>query len=297
MSFRRSFLAIPLLALMVASAPAALPTSGTLQDKRLREASGLAPSRLAHGRFWAINDSGNAPTLFALTAQGLALGRVQVSNALNRDWEALGSGPCPADLGGDACLFIADTGDNEANRHDVRIEIVREPALPNVAPIKPIRTLMISFSDGPRDVETLLVHPISGKLYLVDKRKGWANDGPVSVYEVTGAANASIHVARPIVALATTSSDGFTLGRLTDGAFSPDGETLILRDLQRLYQAAWPVTSPALSLTSKPSPPFAQAEALTFTQNGKSVLVTSEGQGSPIVQIDLPQDAAATAAR
>jgi hypothetical protein len=280
--------ALPLLTIVIATAPAASQVSGRLQDKRLREASGLAASRLVDGRFWAINDSGNAPILFALDANGSALGRVRVANTLNRDWEALGSGPCPVTVSSADCLYIGDVGDNEANRTDIRIEIVVEPLPGNVSSVTPARTLTITFEEGPRDVETLLVHPKTGDLFLVEKLKRAALGNPAPLYQVIVRDTSNATIARRVGSVGATTRSGQSVGRITDGGFLPDGRSIALRDLERTYKAIWPPNQGVLSLSPFPSPQLPQAEALAVSADGKSVLVTSEGQGSAIAKVVLP---------
>jgi hypothetical protein len=282
-------LTFALITFVIAAAPAMLPKSGTLQDMRLREASGLAVSRIIPELYWAINDSGNAPILFALDRTGAALGRVRVANTLNRDWEALGSGPCPQDHGGHACLYLADTGDNDANRDDIRIEIVPEPAPNATAEIVAFRTLAVTFEDGPRDVEALLVHPQTGELYLIEKLPRAKIGNSAALYHLDVVRGQNKAIAKRCGTIPSLATSGDAVGRITDGAFVPDGKRLVLRDLDRTYVALWR-DDPAnpLRLTPFPSPSFRQGEALAVSSDGKSVVLTSEGRASPIVQVDLP---------
>src|SRR5262245_1082453 len=91
--------------------------TGRLTDPELSEASGLVPSTSEPNGYWAQNDSGHEPQLFAFDSAGRALGTVRVQGARNRDWEATSSGPC--DQG--SCIYIGDIGDNGADRQHVRV--------------------------------------------------------------------------------------------------------------------------------------------------------------------------------
>ena len=82
----------------------------------LREASGLAVSRTQPGVLWAHNDSGDAPTLYAITMKGVILARIAVLDAVAIDWEDIAAGPCPEDGATSHCLYVADTGNNNRNR-------------------------------------------------------------------------------------------------------------------------------------------------------------------------------------
>ena len=81
---------------------------GELTDPELTETSGLVQSRLESDRFWAHNDSGDSPRLFALRESGAALGIVTLDIDLAVDWEDMAMG----EIGGDPILVIGDIGDN-----------------------------------------------------------------------------------------------------------------------------------------------------------------------------------------
>jgi hypothetical protein len=92
------------------------PTDSVVQLPGLPEASGLAVSRRTPGRLWTHNDSGE-PILFALDTRGSVTGRVRLSGAGVEDWEAIAVGPC----GSNACIYVADIGDNETGRNRITI--------------------------------------------------------------------------------------------------------------------------------------------------------------------------------
>ena len=62
--------------------------TGKLAHTEIEEASGLAPSRRREDVLWTLNDSGNAPALFALDPRGRDLGRVPLA-VPNVDFEDL----------------------------------------------------------------------------------------------------------------------------------------------------------------------------------------------------------------
>ena len=63
--------------------------AGHIQNKRLSESSGLASSNRYDQVLWSMNDSGNAPELFALNTQGDDLGTWTLGETVQSDWEAL----------------------------------------------------------------------------------------------------------------------------------------------------------------------------------------------------------------
>jgi hypothetical protein len=90
----------------------------------VRESSGLARSARDPSLFWTHNDAGHGPALFAIGGDGRLLGRVIIGGARAVDWEDIEAAPCD-----DAsCLWIADIGDNDADRSHITVYRVRESA-------------------------------------------------------------------------------------------------------------------------------------------------------------------------
>jgi hypothetical protein len=81
-------------------------------------------------------------------------------------------------------------------------------------------------------------------------------------------------------------------GLLTDGAFLPDGEHVLLRG----YTAATLLTFPAFEVVgSFPLPRQRQGEGLSVGRDGR-VLVSSEGVGEDVLEVELPREVRAALA-
>ena len=203
--------------------------SGTLvRIPDLPEASGVAVSRRSPGRLWAHNDSGDA-VLVALDTRGSVTGRVRVSGTKIDDWEALAVGSCP----GGSCIYIADIGDNEAERKRITIHRVPEPSGEDAVAVKD--TFHATYPDGAHDAETLLVAP-DGGLFIVTK----GETDNVGLYRFPrelrpGATHPLERVGKP-----RASGKAPATERITDGAVSPDGTWVVLRTRQgfALHRAA-----------------------------------------------------------
>ena len=141
----------------------------TIQE--LPEASGIAVSRIVPGRLWSHNDSGQ-PVLFALDARGSVTGRLRLSGVGVEDWEALAVGPCPAG----SCLYVADIGDNDAERKRITIYRFQEPSRAE-ASVAVKDVFHATYPDGAHDAEALLVTPAGGLLIVT---KG--DTGAVALY-------------------------------------------------------------------------------------------------------------------
>jgi hypothetical protein len=209
--------------------PAQCQASGALvRIPELPEASGVAISRRSPGRLWAHNDSGDA-VLVALDTGGSVTGRVRVSGVKVDDWEAVAVGACP----GGSCIYIADIGDNKAERQRITIHRVPEPSTEDFVAVKD--TFHATYPDGAHDAEALLVAP-DGALFIVTKGETDA----VGLYRFPrelrpGATHQLERVGKP-----RASGKAAATERITDGAVSPDGTWVVLRTRQgfAIHQAA-----------------------------------------------------------
>ena len=284
---RRLALAAALVATLGAAPPATLPgrdwqvrapvradRTGTFEDPRVGESSGVAASRTHAGIFWTVNDSGNDPILFATDTLGADLGAFEVTGAANQDWEDAAVGPC----GGSSCVYIADTGDNAEARPEVAIHRVPEPVPGTLARgVTPAgETLRVRYPDGPHDVEAMYVDA-TGDVHLISKGR----TGGVLHFRVRGTAWGATE---PVVAEAMGSlplDPGLSLSdRITGAALSPDGGTAVVRSYRRLHFFAVrddgrlePLGTPPVACSVAGLEP--QGEAVTWVGPGRLVL-TSE---------------------
>jgi len=141
---------------------------GDIENHKLIEASGLAQSSVSADVFFAINDSGNLPELFAMDSTGRDLGFWRVDVEENVDWEDIAS----FRYKGESYLLIADTGDNFRWRPSIELIIIREPdpdvlAMDSVIPVE--WKIELEYSDGYRDCEAVAVDEKSETVLLLSK--------------------------------------------------------------------------------------------------------------------------------
>lgn len=187
----------------------------------LSEVSGVAVSSGQPGVLWTHADSGTDPILFALDAGGNIIGRTPVAvdtTGGEGDWEDIAAGACPSGN----CLYIADTGDNSAEREWVAIHRLAEPPAPGGAPV-PVETFRMRYPEGARDAEALFVLP-EERAFVVTK----GGDGPVAIYEYPGPLNSS-QVATLRLVRALTAGEVQLGDRVTGASASPDGRWVALR--------------------------------------------------------------------
>ena len=235
----------------------------------VHEASGAAASRRHPGIIWTHNDSGD-PELFAVNAAGQLAGRVRIRGAENQDWEDIAVAPCPS---GGACLYIADIGDNEAERASVTIYRVPEPALDD-AQTGPAEMIRARYPDGAHDAEALFVLP-DGTVHILTK----GETGAVALYRLpVDTPTSSVLVMERLREFA----DGEVKRseRITGADASRDGRWIAIRTLN---EAAIYPTNAFLQGRDQPigradlrALKEAQGEGIAFAGDGALVL-TSEG--------------------
>ncbi len=214
--------------------PLSYEETGVFDAGRLRESSGVAVSKRQPGVIWTHNDSGDEALLYATNLHGSDLGTFRVRGAEAQDWEDISLGPCPNGYQQDACIYIADTGDNDAKRDYGVIYIIPEPDVSTAAKSSPTRTqpaqrLRVTYADGPRDVEALAVTP-NRDILLITK----GTREPIELYSL-----AAGNLDRDFVGLTVVDTLPIVpslQGRLvTAAAISPSGRFLAVRTYTELY--------------------------------------------------------------
>jgi len=139
--------------------------SGHISSPNITELSGLAPMQAAGTGYWAINDSGNKPELFAISGNGQHLETFELP-IVNRDWEAIAS----FKLHGKSWLLIGDVGDN-LYRHAVSsLYLFEEPEIAGKnKKLKLTRRIEFSYPEGPQNVEAMAVSVGEKAVYLIGK--------------------------------------------------------------------------------------------------------------------------------
>ncbi|MGW0927148.1 WD40 repeat domain-containing protein [Streptomyces sp. NPDC002644] len=258
------------------AAPAAAEeTDGgfTLQDPRITESSGLAASRRHPGIYWTHNDSDDGSRVFAVDGRtGRTVATVTLAGVGQaRDVEAVSVGP-------DGRVYVGDIGDNFDGGWDhVWIYTFPEPKELRDATVRATQ-YVVRYEGGARDAESLAVHPRTGRVYIVDKRR----DGGGRLFAGPERLSASgVNVFRPVAEVGVWA---------TDAAFSPDGSLLAVRGYLEGVLLDWNAGRP--EERERLSPPFqGQGESLAFTADGTRLLFGSEGERSRVVARPAPRGA------
>ncbi|TMQ90796.1 hypothetical protein ETD83_33865 [Actinomadura soli] len=246
-----------------------------INDSRITESSGLAASARHPGIVYTHNDSGGVPKIYALDAGGRVRAVLTLAGAGARDWEGIALGK---DGHGRPAIFVADIGDNLGGAWPyVTVYRIREPSRLGSRTL-PATAFKIKYPDGPRNAETFMINPRTNRLFIASKLFGG------KVYEAPAKLRTSGYNVLQKVANAPAMA--------TDGAFSPDGRTCVIRSYfgARLYSVG-PDGRPGKSMTSIDIPLQSQGESLSYTADGRSLLVGSEGENQPVYRLPLPDEA------
>lgn len=236
----------------------------TITDPRLVELSGLALSRTHADLAYTINDSGNAPVVYALkVSTGDVVGTTRIRGGNLVDTEALS-------IDSAGTLWIADTGDNNNRRRDAALYALPEPGAGDHTVVA--TRYPITYPDSQPNVETLLINPASDEKFLVTKGllAGAVFRLPATLR--TSRTNTPSAVDASVAAMAT------------DGAITPDGRFAIIRNYgtMSVYDAA---TWQLVRTDGLPKQP--QGETLAVESGATSVLIGSEGVHSQLRRVAL----------
>jgi hypothetical protein len=279
---------------------------GTVGSDELVEASGLVASRAHPGVLWSHNDGGGDPGVFAVGTDGFDIGFHPLAADGVTDVEDIALG-----RDGDIdVLYLADIGDNDAERDSVRVYRFPEPDPASSEPITEFEVLEYVYPDLPHNAETLLIDDANQRLVIVTKEQAPDADGQLDRFgrtepsfvfegplEVPFAGDEPIELT-PVGSIDTpqletlTVSDGLhpatTLGFggvPTGGDVSPDGSLVVLRT----YEAVWvwprePGQRVAEAFGNEPcqvtSAPEPQGEAVAFVDDG--LVTVGEGVNPPL---------------
>lgn len=232
----------------------------TVQDDRIREASGISRSTYARPVVFLHNDSGDKPRFFAVGRDGATKAVFRVRNVRARDWEDMAAGP-------DHTLWLGDIGDNAERRDSISVVRVREPLTLRSRAVRGTR-FRFRYANGPHNAEALLVMPRTGRLYVVTKASPHGGIFRAPKRLSTRRTNVLHRVAR-------------APRLVTGGDVAPGGDRIVLRTHNNAYfyrRIGGRATKVLL-------PYERQGEAIGFTRRGNAVDITGEGLEQPIWQV------------
>ncbi len=141
-----------------------------LSNARLHEPSGLAASRINPDVQYVHSESNIQGMVAVSTRNAQVLGRYDVAIPRQWDWEDIATGPCPAG----SCVYAGDIGRVNGKPNPPSTFSVYRVAEPNLAAGKTSGRLTgdlfrFRYPDGAHNAEALMVHPVTGKIYVITK--------------------------------------------------------------------------------------------------------------------------------
>jgi hypothetical protein len=244
-------------------------SAGTLDNKSIDEASGMAMSVLNENAFWTHNDSGDKARLFLVSTSAQYQATCTLEDAANRDWEDISVAKDP--VSGKSRIFIGDIGDNNAVYDYGTIYILDEPVISanKDITVSQFDKMTFRYEDGKRDAETLMVDPLTGDIYIVSKR-----ESSVQVYRISYPFNYSDTVtANRLMSIPFT--------QMVGGDISVDGTEILLKNYNKVWY--WPRKKGKTIAEALSQKPFEttyiqepQGEAICWSRDGKSFFTISE---------------------
>lgn len=264
---------------------------GKIANPDITEASGLAASKCQPDVFWTHNDSGDDAFIFAINSKGENLGTWRVKNAENIDWEDIAEFK---DTSGRCFVYVGDIGDNKLKRDVHTIYRIREPQVSgasanttrkNSLETEPTETLDFTYPDRDQNAETLMVHPVSGDIYVLTKNR----ERPSGVFKLKplfGTADA-----QKAERLADLKVPSIPNGLLTGGDISPDGRRVVICDYADGYELALPAGDANFDDIWKQAPfkidlgERDTGEAVCYGADGSTIYATTENKHAPVIEV------------
>ncbi|MFI6022205.1 WD40 repeat domain-containing protein [Streptomyces sp. NPDC051287] len=241
----------------------------TITDPRITESSGLAASHLHPGIYWTHNDSDDGPYIYAVdSATGKTVATVTLSGiGRPRDVEAISIGP-------DNQIYVGDIGDNlDGSWPYVWIYRLPEPKVLRDQTVRATQYI-VKYANGARNAESLIVHPKTGRVYIIDKKEdgGHLYEGPATL------SSSGTNVFRPVATVDLWA---------TDAAFSPDGKQLVVRGYFGGIYYDW--NGGRIKREGRLDVPLQkQGESVSYSADGTRLMYGSEGSDSPVQAEDVP---------
>lgn len=264
-----------------------------IRESGIREASALVASQQFPGIYWTLNDSGNAPIVYAFDEDGAPRGSFRVTGATNVDWEAIQIGP---DEDGGFALYIGDIGDNDQARREPIVYRVTEPepsppgqsaALRETAPASAFRFL---YPGRPHNAEAMLVHPKTGEVVIVTREL----NGMSMLYRLPLPLDGDSTPIADFVDVVNVQRFDPASGQVTDAAISSDGQQIAIRTYASvlvydvpdgaLKFGVWEQTPSVYRLADGP-----KGEGLAFRLDTGDLLSIGEEKSGPAVLYETAQ--------
>ncbi len=268
-----------------------------LQAPELEEISGFT-SASNDRHFFALTDSGTTNSIFELDNTMKITRRFPIQGVINRDWEDLAH----FEQNGQRYLLIAETGDNLREQKNISLIAVPEPdsTLADGAPLSPKWILRLRYPDGSVDCEAIAIDSQRNEILLISKREPkprlfsvkipHSSNEKIQTLKLLGSLNGIENPSRD--ELKNDPISGRFRSQVTGATSNRASNTLAVLTYRGVYiysrknSESW-----ARSIRRKPQflsgPLLPQAEAVSFSEDGKHLLVTSERVPNSVLRFSV----------
>lgn len=265
--------ALFLLALGVPTAAVAADSEeiSRMSDERIEESSGLAISPKHDDLAYTINDGDDAIVYAIQISTGDVVGVTRVRGGKFEDTESIR-------IDGKGRMWLSDLGDNDRERDDAALYRFPEPG-PGRHSVNAKR-YPVSFEGGPADIESLLVHPKTGQMFLAtrdEKAPGTLYSLPKKLTRNGDNRATNLNKSVPV--------------DTSDGTFTIDGSRALIRTGEAVHVFD-PETWTEVERLSVPA--VENGESISMEPGGTSFIIGSEGESSPLIRVAYGPDAEPT---
>lgn len=180
--------------------------------------------------YWTHNDRGDMAILYLVDVNGVKLREFEITNSDNEDWEDLATDP-------ERNLYVADTGNNDNDRQDLKIYIIPSGDLASSDGVADI--INVSYEDQKAfppgsdnlhfDVEATMF--LNGYIYMFTRDRTMPFVGKTKLYRIE--AKAGGQVAKLISEFNTETDEKD--GAITGAGISPSGEVIAMVSKTRIW--------------------------------------------------------------
>jgi hypothetical protein len=238
-----------------------------MSDPRIEESSGLVISPNHENLAYTINDGDKAIVFAIELSTGNVVGTTSVSGGALEDTEAI-------TIDGNGRMWLADLGDNDRERDDTALYRFPEPG-PGEHSVTAKR-YPVSYEGGPVDVEAFLVHPKTGEKFVASKDE----EAPGTMYSLPkkltrDGDNRATDLGKPVPQDAS------------DATFTSSGSQALIRtgDAVHVFD---PETWSEVERLSVPE--VENGESIAIEPDGRSFIIGSEGDNSPLIRVAFNAD-------
>ncbi|MEV8375551.1 hypothetical protein AB0P21_22635 [Kribbella sp. NPDC056861] len=252
----------------------------------LYQPSGLAASRINPNVQYLHSEKDRQTMVAVNTGTAQVVGKYTVTIPNVFDWEDIATGPCPAGT----CFFAGDIGTaRDIPKPNGTSSVVRVKE-PDLAAGETSGTLTgdyfpYTMPGGPKNAEALLVHPVTGDIYVITKAESGISDVYKFPNPLPAPGTSSLLTKVATLTLPTLAGD-INYAQLTAASIHPASNRFLVRTYRKVYEyrgtpggsfeSALTGTRVDLTDTSE-----GQGESIEYAADGSGYFTVSEATAAP----------------